>query len=102
MKVTWMTVSEIAAALKLSVVSIRRAYSKGDIPVVRIGRMVRFDLDHVRMVMQRKGEGLAVAASRTDVQRRATGGVSRRRAARQSPRSVKRGRNFQGASRRNA
>ena len=56
MKVTWMTVSEIAAALKLSVVSIRRAYSKGDIPVVRIGRMVRFDLDHVRMVMQRKGK----------------------------------------------
>jgi len=100
MKVTWMTVSEIAAALKLSVVSIRRAYSKGDIPVVRIGRMVRFDLDHVRVVMQRKGEGLTVAGTRTDLPRRATGGVSRRRAARPSPRAVKRGRNFQGAIRR--
>ncbi len=102
MKVTWLTVSEIAAALKLSVVSIRRAYSKGDIPVVRIGRMVRFDLDHVRMVMQRKGQGLAVASTRTDLPHGANGGVSRRRAARQSPRSVKRGRNFQNAPRRNA
>ena len=101
MKVTWMTVSEIAAALKLSVVSIRRAYTKGDIPVVRVGRMVRFDLDHVRMVMQRKGEGLTVAGTRTATTPRATGGVSRRRGA-TSPRSVKRGRNFQGAPRRNA
>ena len=101
MKVTWLTVSEIAAALKLSVVSIRRAYSKGDIPVVRIGRMVRFDLDHVRMVMQRKGEVVAVVSSGRDLPHRATGGASRRRAARQSPRSVKRGRNFQGAPRRN-
>jgi excisionase family DNA binding protein len=99
MKVTWMTVAEIAAALKLSVVSIRRAYSKGDIPVVRIGRMVRFDLDHVRMVMQRKGEGLTVATTRTDLPHRATGGVSRRRGA-TSPRTVKRGRNFHDTPRR--
>jgi hypothetical protein len=33
--------------LKLSVVSGRRAHWKGYLPVIRIGRMIRFDLDQV-------------------------------------------------------
>jgi excisionase family DNA binding protein len=57
MKATWLTVSELAAAMKLSAVSIRRACWKGEIPVVRIGRMVRFDLEQVRKAVQQTGHG---------------------------------------------
>ena len=55
MDTTWLTASKLAAALKLSVVSIRRAYWKGDFPVIRIGLMVRYELDEVRQAVQRKG-----------------------------------------------
>jgi excisionase family DNA binding protein len=99
MKATWLTVSELAAALKLSVVSVRRAYWKGDIPVERIGRVVRFDLEKVKDAMRRNGEGHSRRVG-TAGERRATGGASRRRAAHQRPRLVKRGRNFQQSSRR--
>jgi len=100
MKATWLTVSELAAALKLSVVSVRRAYWKGHIPVVRIGRMVRFDLEQVRQAIQQNGHGYpSTVVKLKAAEERATGGASRRRAAK-SPRSVKRGRNFQQSSRR--
>jgi excisionase family DNA binding protein len=55
MDMPWLTASELAAALKLSVVSFRRAYWKGHLPVIRIGRMVRFDLDQVRQAIERNG-----------------------------------------------
>jgi excisionase family DNA binding protein len=48
MDTSWLTASELAAVLKVSVVSVRRAYWKGLLPVIRIGRIVRFDLDQVR------------------------------------------------------
>lgn len=101
MKSTWLTVPELAAVLKLSVISVRRAYWKGYFPVIRIGRMVRFDLDQVREAIQRNGHGQIVSVDTIEGRtRRAPGGASRRREAAPSPRLVKRGRKFQPRSRR--
>lgn len=96
METTWLTASELAAVLKVSVVSVRRAYWKGLLPVIHFGRIVRFDLDQVRQAIQRNGkhEGQAID-SQEGVTRRATGGASRRRDGPPSPRLVKRGRKFQ-------
>ena len=91
MKNTWLTVDELAAVLKVSVKSIRRAYRKGQIPVERICRFVRFDLDRVKAAMQGNGQGQSPFASREQGQRSATGGASRRRAQRTSPRLGKTG-----------
>ncbi len=96
MKSIWLTVPELAAVLKLSVMSVRRAYWKGHLPVIRIGRMVRFDLDQVRAAIQRTGQGhLGTVDTAGAGGRRATGGASRRRDGQPSPRVVKRGRKFQ-------
>ena len=101
MKSTWLTVPELAAVLKLSVVSVRRAYWKGHLPVIRIGRMVRFDLDQVRAAIQRNGHGQMVTVGTQEGRtRRAPGGASRRRDGQPSPRIVKRGRKFQPSTRR--
>lgn len=91
MKNTWLTVEELAAVLKVSVKSIRRAYRKGQIPVERICRFVRFDLDRVKAAMQGNGQGQSPFASREQGQRSATGGASRRRAQRTRPRLGKTG-----------
>ena len=96
MKSIWLTVPELAAVLKLSVMSVRRAYWKGHLPVIRIGRMVRFDLDQVRAAIQRNGHRQMVTIDTAKGGgRRATGGASRRRDGQPSPRVVKRGRKFQ-------
>jgi excisionase family DNA binding protein len=101
MKSTWLTVPELAAVLKLSVVSVRRAYWKGHLPVIRIGRMVRFDLDQVRAAIQRNGHRMLQTIDTPEGRtRRAPGGASRRREAAHSPRLVKRGRKFQPRPRR--
>jgi excisionase family DNA binding protein len=71
MKNTWLTVDELAAVLKVSVKSIRRAYRKGQIPVERICRFVRFDLDRVKAAMQGNGKGQSPFASREQGQRSA-------------------------------
>lgn len=103
MKASWLTVPELAAVLKLSVVSVRRAYWKGLLPVIRIGRMVRFDLEQVRVAIQRNGHGALGTVDTAGVPgRRATGGASRRRDGQPSPRLVKRGRKFQSQQRRSA
>lgn len=91
MKKSWLTVNELAAALKVSVKSIRRAYRKGDIPVERICRFVRFDLDRVKQAMQANGQGIAPVTLEHAGRRSATGGESRRRAQRTSPRLGKTG-----------
>lgn len=57
MESTWLTAPELAAVLKLSVVSVRRAYWNGDLPVMRIGRIVCFDLNQVQAAIQRNGHG---------------------------------------------
>jgi len=101
MDTTWLTASELAAVLKVSVVSVRRAYWKGLLPVIRIGRMVRFDLDQVRQAIQQNGHGQVwTVDTREGVPRRAPGGASRRRDGPPSPRVVKRGRKFQPSTRR--
>ncbi len=91
MKNTWLTVDELAAVLKVSVKSIRRAYRKGQIPVERICRFVRFDLERVKEAMRGNGEGLSPFSAGTQGQRSATGGASRRRAQRTRPRLGKTG-----------
>jgi len=91
MKNTWLTVDELAAVLKVSVKSIRRAYRKGQIPVERICRFVRFDLERVKEAMQGNGHGQFPFSTQQQGQRSATGGTSRRRAQRPSPRLGKTG-----------
>lgn len=55
MKSTLLSVKELAVALGVSELSVRRAYLKGGIPGERICRMLRFDLDRVREAMRVNG-----------------------------------------------
>ena len=100
MKKELLTVKELAAELRMSPKSIQRAYRKEEIPVQWLGRMARFDLAKVRRAMERNGRSRMRRLNGT----LDTAGRDRRRqpAARtaKSPRSVKRGRNFQGSTRR--
>ena len=92
MEQTWLTVDELAAVLKVSPKSIRRAYRKGEIPVDRFCRFVRFDLERVKEALKAKGHGLTgVVSMKKEGQRSATGGASRRRAQQSSPRLGKTG-----------
>ena len=95
-----LTVKELAAELRMSPKSIQRAYRKGEIPVQWLGRMARFDLAKVGRAMERNGRGRMRRLNANSTQRRTTGGASRRCAAKNSPRTVKRGRNFHGVLRR--
>ena len=88
----WITADQLAAKLGVSVKSIRRAYRKGEIPVDRFCRFVRFDLERVKEALQAKGRWPSFEGStRKEGQRSATGGASRRRAQRPSPRLGKTG-----------
>jgi hypothetical protein len=100
MKKDLLTVKELAAELRMSPKSIQRAYRKEEIPVQWLGRMARFDLTEVRRAMKRNGRSRVRRLNGTATPQGATAGNRRRRAPK-SPRTVKRGRNFQGASRRN-
>ena len=92
MEHTWLTVDELAAVLKVSPKSIRRAYRKGEIPVDRFCRFVRFDLERVKEARKAKGHSLTgVVSTKKEGERSATGGASRRRAQRTSPRLGKTG-----------
>jgi hypothetical protein len=86
----------------VSIKTVRRAYLRGEIPVQRIFRFVRFDIEQVKEAMRRNGETYIEAGPkhREGATRRATGGASRRRDGQPSPRLVKRGRKFQPRSRR--
>ena len=88
---SWLTADELAAVLKVSVKSIRRAYRKGEIPVERFCRFVRFDLERVKQAMQDNGHGRFGDSNDKPGRRSATGGASRRRAQRTSPRLGKTG-----------
>ncbi len=96
MKRTLLSVKELAEELGISTDSVYRAYRTGEIPGAQIARTIRFDLGQVRRAMEER----AKAMPNSQCSKRATGGASRRRAATKRPRSVKRGRNFQGSSRR--
>jgi hypothetical protein len=100
MKKTWLTIDELALELQVSVKSIRRAYRKGQIPVERICRFVRFDLNRVKAAMQGNGHGQTPFHPEKQGQRSATGGASRRRAQRPSPRLGKTGASIAGKPRR--
>jgi len=92
MEHTWLTVDELAAALKVNPKSIRRAYRKGEIPVDRFCRFVRFNLERVKEALEAKGHRWSLVVSQKKKgQRSATGGASRRRAQRTSPRLGKTG-----------
>jgi excisionase family DNA binding protein len=93
MEQTWLTVDELAAVLKVSPKSIRRAYRKGEIPVDRFCRFVRFDLERVKEALKAKGHcpSFVELQEGREGQRSATGGASRRRAQRPRPRLGKTG-----------
>ena len=92
MRKLWITADELAAKLKVSVKSIRRAYRKGEIPVDRFCRFVRFDLEQVKEALKAKGHRPSFVESKSKGGRRsATGGASRRRAQRTRPRLGKTG-----------
>ncbi len=55
MKRTLLSVKEIAQELGVSVQSIRRAYWRGEIPIYRISKMLRFDLDRAQRNFLAKG-----------------------------------------------
>ena len=92
MRRLWITADQLAAKLGVSVKSIRRAYRKGEIPVERFCRFVRFDLQQVREALKAKGHRAFFPDAKKQVgQRSATGGDSRRRAQRTRPRLGKTG-----------
>jgi excisionase family DNA binding protein len=99
MKKTWLTAKELATLLQVSIKTVRRAYRNGEIPMSRFRHMVRFDLAQVRRTMARNGRSRVRRLNGGVTQQGATAGQGRRRA-RKSPRTVKRGRNFQGSKRR--
>lgn len=100
MKKDTLTVKELAAELRMSPKSIQRAYRKEEIPVQWLGRMARFDLAEVRRAMERNGRSRTRRLNGNNGRAGATAGQGRRRAQQKRPRSVKRGRNFQGSLRR--
>ena len=88
----WINADQLAAKLGVSVKSIRRASRKGEIPVDRFCRFVRFDLERVKEALQAKGHWPSVVeGERKRVPRSAQGGASRRRAQRTRPRPGKTG-----------
>ena len=86
-----LTIMQLATALQVSERSIRRAYRKGEIPVERFCRFVRFDLEAVRAALRHNGQSPHLVSSTERRRRSATGGDSRRRAQRTSPRLGKTG-----------
>ena len=87
MKRQSLSVKQLAEELGVHEDTIYRGYAKKTIPGRRVCRVLRFDLDKVLLALDRNREPQSES-----VTRRATGGASRRRAARKRPRSVRRGR----------
>ena len=98
MKRVWLSVKELAEEYGVSTDSVYRAYRNGRIPGHQLERMIRFDLEEVRRATRERGGAMPNSQST----KRPTAGTRRRRALTISPRSVKRGRNFQPSTRRRA
>ncbi len=88
MKRIWVTAKELAQEFGVSHDSVYRAYRSGKIPGSQMARTIRFDLEEVRQVM--RSRAIAMPNSQC-TKRSATGGASRRRAQRTSPRLGKTG-----------
>ena len=90
-----LTVKDFAQEFGVSVESFRQAYLIAEIPAHRISKhaAIRPGTNSANLFIQ------AVVYDRTTT-RRAIAGQGRRRAQQEGPRSVKRGRNFHGSSRR--
>ena len=93
MKRRFLSVKELAEELGVHEDTIYRAHLKKLIPVKKVCKVLRFDLEIVLRALDEN----ASAKRPKHTTRRATGGASRRRAEKKRPRSVKRGRNFQGS-----
>jgi len=52
------SVRELAGALRVSTDTVRRAFRKGEIPAIRVGTALRFDLDEVHRCLQRNAEAV--------------------------------------------
>jgi len=50
------SIRELAALLQVSTDTIRRAYRRGDLPAIRVKTALRFDLEEIHHVMQRRVE----------------------------------------------
>jgi excisionase family DNA binding protein len=88
MKTKNLSIKELATFIGVSTDTIRRAVRKGEIPATRVRTALRFDLQEVSTYMRRNAEARFGARST-----RAPGGTAGRAQA-DSPRLVKRGRNF--------
>jgi excisionase family DNA binding protein len=75
------SIRELAALLRVSTDTIRRAFRSGELPATRVRTALRFDVDEVRRCMQRKAE------ARYGRHRGAPGGNRRPRAGATSPRT---------------
>ena len=95
-----LTAKELATALDVHITTIRRAYRTKRIPYERLCKLYFFDLEKVRSAMQRDGLDLTAPRERETAERDRRPGPAARPA--NSPRTVKRGRNFQGSKRRSS
>ena len=91
-----LTGKQLAMKLNVHITTIRRACRNEDIPYERLGKLYFFDFDRVRQAMQRNGGDVLKGGDGL----RATGGESRRRAQRTSPRLGKTGASIAQAPRR--
>ena len=96
MKRRFLSVKELAAELGVHEDTIYRAHLRKLIPVKKVCKVLRFDLE---IVLKALGEDPSDTRPKRS-SKRATAGGSRWRAAKKRPRTVKRGRNFQGSPRR--
>ena len=71
MHTSWFTTRELATLLNVSIKTIRRSYRTGVIPVERLGRMVRFDLDQVKQAMKWNAQEGAPRVTKKREERRA-------------------------------
>jgi len=93
-----LTAKELATALDVHITTIRRAYRSKRIPYERLCKLYFFDLEKVRSAMRRDGFDLLELRESGTAERDRRRQPATRPA--ESPRSVKRGRNFHGSSRR--
>lgn len=87
MKRRFLSVKELAEELGVHEDTIYRAHLKNMIPVRRVRKVLRFDIDLVLEAFAKHGDEKPARITTE----RATGGESRRRARGQSPRTVTRG-----------